>query len=217
METWCKRSERGRPYLLSPEWVREVWTTKEDRKEWMSQPDHWVKLSAGAYSPTKDPPPLHYLAMPIKYPQIDKTCLASSFASALHMAGDESTAANIIKQIGSLRQGAHLYQKFVNLVNNARPRNQNGDILHLEKTSTYDIIKGPSPAAVILQGMDSSVTHAIAVFDQYLIDASWQYALPRTIESLNWCCAPSTYYAPDIVYVLKPGKNLKKRKRRRIV
>ena len=185
----------------------------------MSRPHEWVKLSPGDWTPYKHAPPIHFEEQPLMYPATGNTCLVSSFASALHLAGFESTATALIEQVDRLKQGTKLVTKFIHFVNGTKTRNANGDKMVLIAKTHFDIVNGPGPAVVILQGSDCSVTHAVAVFDKYLIDASWNYAMPRTQENLNWSCSPAVFLAPSVVYVLEPTPNRggghRKKKRRR--
>ena len=59
-----------------------------------------------------------------------------------------------------------------------------------------------APVSVTLQAMNNNTTHAVAVYNDYIVDSSWDYALPRTKESLDWSCAPSEFFKVYRVYVL---------------
>jgi hypothetical protein len=206
---------------VNPCWILDVWhvNPKEDLQEWMSHPDEWVELSPGDWTPNKHAPPIHFSEQSIMYPATDNTCLVSSFASALHLAGFVSTAKKLIENIDCLKQGTNLVLNFVHFVNGTKTRNEEGEMMTLMANNHFDIVNGRGPAVVILQGSDCCVTHAIAVFDKYLIDASWNYAMPRTQQCLNWCCSPALFLAPKHVYVLEPtpirGQGHRKLKRKR--
>jgi hypothetical protein len=166
----------------------------------------WFKLQPGDSSGIENSPPGECTDMSIQYKERGKSCLASSFASALHMAGHETAAQNLQSDIhiGALAQGSNdLLCRFVNIVNNSRPRDSEGRMLHMSRDNKYDVLTGPSPASVTLEAIDGGTGHAIAIFENYIIDASWPHPLPRTIESLNWCCSPSTFFQPYRVFVLK--------------
>jgi hypothetical protein len=46
------------------------------------------------------------------------------------------------------------------------------------------------PAAIVLRGTDNGTGHAVSIYENYIVDASWPHALPRTMETLDWCCSP---------------------------
>jgi hypothetical protein len=188
-------------YPLEPASLR-----KEERKlcKKKSNLRQWNKMLSGNSSGIENAPPEECADVPIQYQAFEKSCLASSFASALHMAGHETAARNLQEKIGLLVQENHqLLCRFVNVVDNSKLRDSEGRLLHMSRESNYDILTGPTPASVILQGEDGGTGHAIAIFENYIVDASWPQALPRTTESLDWCCSPSTFFQPFRVYVLK--------------
>ena len=205
-----------KPVALNPQWVEQIWKTPDDRQEWMSRKGHWVKLSAGEPRERPPTPPLEsptcQTTVPIAFPQFKKTCLASSFASALYMAGHHQSAAFIDSRIkaGCLQQGLNLTQKFLNLVNSSGLQDEDGNSLVLSHCSGYDILLGPTPAAVILEGTDFGTGHAIALCGEYVIDPSWPVALPRTRASLDWACFPAKYKKPSVVYTLSRRSRRKK-------
>jgi hypothetical protein len=41
----------------------------------------------------------------------------------------------------------------------------------------------------------------LSIYENYIVDASWPHALPRTMETLDWCCSPAKFRSP--LYVLK--------------
>jgi hypothetical protein len=164
----------------------------------------WKLLQPGNSSGIVNSPPDECANVPIQYQAFEKSCLASSFASALHMAGHETAARNLQEKISLLvQENDQLLCRFVNMVDNSKLRDSEGRLLHMSRDSNYDILTGPSPASVTLQGQDGGTGHAIAIFENYIFDASWPQALPRTMESLDWCCSPSTFFQPFRVYVLK--------------
>ena len=216
-QTLGKYGKRADWFILNPEWIFYMFE-KEERHEWMSKPDEWVEIAPGDYSPNDDPPPSYFSNQPVMYPQTGNTCLVSSFASALHLAGYQCLASFLIKNIDSLRQGADLVPNFVCLVNNTRTTNAKGEKMLLVGKTHFNIYngEGQGPAVVILHGSNESVTHAVSVYGQYLIDASWKYAMPRNQDCLNWCCAPAQFLSPKKVFVLEPpSKKGRKRKRKR--
>ena len=147
--------------------------------------------------------------MPIEYPQVDETCLASSFASVLHMAGYVEAGQKMNANISQLRQGQHLLVNFINFVNKMGIQDAGGNRLVLRKQTAYNILGDTTlssysgaPVSVTLQAMNNNTTHAVAVYKDYIVDSSWDYALPRTKESLDWSCAPSEFFKVYRVYVL---------------
>ena len=148
--------------------------------------------------------------MPLKHQAVQKAGMASSLASARHMAGHETAARNLQEKIGLLvQENDKLLCEFVNVVDESKLRDSEGRLLHMKKESNCDILTGPSPASVMLQGEDGGTGHAIAIFENCIVDASWPQALPRTRESLDWCCSPSAFFQPFRVCVLKIRGSLK--------
>ena len=200
---WGRLTKKSPAVPLNPKWVCWVWPTEEERLEWMSKINEWVELSPGALKHHTPHPSGSLLSLPNPYVQTGATCLASSFASVLELSGYSQVAHNL--QLKALSRGVGLVQEFVNVVNASKPRDGEGRLLSLKKhkDNKYDIVSGPWPAAVILQGTDFSNGHAISVSDSYIIDSNWPFALPRTAASLDWCCFPAKYKCPHKVYVLE--------------
>ena len=113
---------------------------------------------------------------------------------------------NLQQHLNELGKGAGLYEKLVNIVNRSRPRNYKGETLLMICNNGYDILTGPTPALVVLKGSDNGIGHAISIYEKYIVDSTWPYALPRTMETLNWCCAPALFSKPRKAYVLKRPK-----------
>jgi hypothetical protein len=199
-----KVGRKAHSFQLNPVWVDYVWT-KQYQKMWKDKKGSFVQLNAGDASGIIDEPPHHFPHLPVEYPQIGKTCLASSFASVLHMAGHHHAAMNLQKKIktGNLEQESKdLVCNFVNEVNKSKPCDSLGKMLKMKKCANYDILHGPTPASVTLQGDDGGIGHAIAIHQDFIIDASWPFALPRNRETLDWCCSPALYSKPRRVLVL---------------
>jgi hypothetical protein len=165
-------------------------------------------LSAGAPAPSRQDtlPPWYYKHLLVEYPQVNKTCLASLFASALHMAGHIEAGLSLQNNIqeGQLEKGAtSLLRKFENAVNRSKLRDSSTkQPLFMRRCNWYDIYKGPTPAAVVLQADDCGIGHAVAIYENYIIDSSFPYVLPRNKESLDWCCYPGKYQCPRTVYTI---------------
>jgi hypothetical protein len=119
------------------------------------------------------------------------------------MAGYEQAGMLLQLKIHTLEQGNLVVQEFINLVNSAKPRDSTGRILSMHSCINYDILAGPTPAAVLLQGTDGEVGHAISIFEGFIVESSYPYALPQTQECLDWCCSPAKFYKPQRVYILK--------------
>jgi hypothetical protein len=119
------------------------------------------------------------------------------------MAGYEQAGMLLQLKINTLEQGNLVVQKFINLVNSAKLLDSTGHMLSMHSCINYDILGGPTPAAVLLQGTDGGVGHAISNFEGFIVKSSYPYDLPRTQESLDWCCSPAKFYKPRRVYILK--------------
>ena len=94
---WGKMTKSLQATPLNPDWIAAIWKTPKDTAEGVGKRNTWVKLSLGRQShiltmvtcrncDTIVPVELE-VPIPIAYPQEEKTCLGSSFASVLHMAG----------------------------------------------------------------------------------------------------------------------------------
>ena len=202
---WGKETKASPEYSLNPGFVTLNWETPEDCLEWVSKPNKWVKLSPGDIKIVRPRPPSD-TQIPIEYPQIEATCLASSFASVLHVAGCFQEAKHLQHQIinGELTQGANLLHNFSNAVSALKIRDKLGRYLVFKRVKNYDICYGPTPAAVVLQGTDNRTRHAISILDDYIIDSSWPFVLPRDKCTLDWCCLPAQFRNPHVVYILVP-------------
>jgi hypothetical protein len=210
-----RESPVGEERVLNPDWVK--WRfTKIQQREWVRKPDTWVELSPGDSSGITVPPPAEDPHVPIKYPERGLTCLASSFASVLHIAGYTSAARSLYSNIGELSQGKdELLQKFNMRVNKLNIKDDKGRILEMRTVKSYNPLLGPTPASVVLKGTDNGITHAIAISENYIVDSSWANALPRTADTLDWCCLPASYMSPQHAYVLLPRKKKKKKKKKK--
>jgi hypothetical protein len=146
----------------------------------------------------------------IPYPQHVTTSLASSFASALHMAGNHQVADHLYSSHhnndngnGDLDWDPDRLNSFSNFVNNQRLVDQRGQFLMLARVKRYNMFSGPTPAAVVLETTDG-FRLSISIFKDYIINSSCPVVLPRTIESLDWSCFPSAYKKPNVVFILVP-------------
>jgi hypothetical protein len=201
---WGRKTKNSKAIALDPAWVLWNWPVLEWRRQWLDFRGQWRELTAGDSSMITGLPPSPS-ANPIAYQEHGRTCLASSFASVLHMAGHEQAARTLEHHIlqGKLDQGVDLLQRFVNTVNSLRIRDVNSrERLSLHRRTGYDIFRGPTPAVVVLRASDSSITHAVSIYNDFIVDASVPHALPRTRDTLDWCCA-GKYRAPHKVYILK--------------
>ena len=109
-------------------------------------------------------PPLRLssMAVPIAFPQDQISCLASSFASALHFAGHFQIADYMHYQLdnGEFEHGENdnLINSFTNGVNRTGIRDKDGYPMVLTRVKGYNMLYGPNPAAVILEGTDNGKT-----------------------------------------------------------
>jgi hypothetical protein len=101
-----------------------------------------------------------------------------------------------------LDQGTDVISNFIAIVNGSKVRDSNNTKLFLRRYKNYDVLHGPTPAAMILQATDGGIGHAVAIYKEYIVDSSWHCALPRTMESLDWSCSPAGFFKPKRVYVL---------------
>ena len=169
-----KYSQDGAMRRLSQEWVDWRWPDKKHQNEWMEQPDEWIELSAGARPEGGDPPLAYLEHLPIEYPQVGDTCLASSFASVLHMAGYVAAGQKLNANIEKLSQGKELLVKFINFVNAMGITDEDGIKLVLRKQTSYNIFTTESrgPVSVTLQTLNGGTTHAVAIYQDCVVDSS---------------------------------------------
>ena len=139
-----KLGRRSKVIELNKAWVNFVWDKKEQR-EWRSKKGNFVELSMGHSLAVAEPPHL-FPDKPIRHPQCGRTCLASSFASVLHMAGHEQSGMNLQQKIETFEQGSeNLVNNFVNEVNKSKARDRTGRKLKMQLCKNYDILHGPTP------------------------------------------------------------------------
>jgi hypothetical protein len=201
---WLGRVGKKSPesVKLNPKWV--VWSfTNGFYNQCVTGVGKWIKIPPGDSSGITDPPPAHLENKPVQYQAKGNTCLATSFASVLHMAGHEQAGMLLQLKISTLEQGTNVVQNFVNLVNASKIRNSSGKMLMMRSVVNYDVLTGETPAAVVLQGTDGGIAHAISIFDEFVVESSWGFALPRTKETFDWCCSPAKFKKPHRVYILK--------------
>jgi hypothetical protein len=203
---WFGQVKKGGTVIpLETSWVLANWPLPSMRKRYTVVDGKFLKVQVGDPSYIVGSPPAHFHET-IQYRQHGLTCLASSFASVLHLAGEEQAAMALHQKIlkGQLDKGANdLLAEFVNAVNTLHIcRNPNEVPMLMHKQCPYDIFNGPSPAAVVLRSADNGIEHAVSIYRNFIVDSSWPYALPRTKETLDWCCLPSQYLSPFKVYVL---------------
>jgi hypothetical protein len=141
-------------------------------------------------------------------------CLAASFASALHLAGHVQIADFMHYQLqnGEFEEGDNRLHSFTTAVNKAGIRDNLGNPLILTRVKGYNMLSGPTPAAVLLEGTDHTKNMSISIFENYIINSSWPVVLPRTKASLDWSCHPAAYKQPYVVLILaRRSKQHKKR------
>jgi len=155
---------------LTIEWVDWVWPPDDEeaaevREGWMKDNfNKWTLLTCGDARHRPIPPPTALdPELMIAYPQRNNTCLASAFASVLHLAGHMEAASKLNQNIylESLKKGnRNLIQDFVNAVNSSKisanhqpiPGKKPGPYLRLYRiNSSYDPINGPTPAVMVMQ------------------------------------------------------------------
>jgi hypothetical protein len=87
-----------------------------------------------------------------------------------------------------------LYQDFVNAVNRSKMRDKKTRrYLSLSRyKGYYDPLNGPTPAVMVLQGMDNGIGHAISLFEEYVVDSTWDFFFTTQASQL---VLPSKFYS----------------------
>jgi len=157
---------------------------------------------------------LEYQPIPVKYPQGSKNnCLPCSLASAIHSAGMETEAAEIMKLcVDSGVSPTDMYDTVRDcarkLLKSDSPKLKwTHDLLDPRNITEY-------PKTVILQDSAGFRGHAITCIGRHIFDSNWPHSLPLSQVFLDVVCHPHVYkhVAKGYHYVPRP-----KRKRKRKV
>jgi len=120
-----------------------------------------------------------------------KTCLFSSFASALHFLGLEKSAQDVQNKAleyssDSSKGGLDIWKGLSDTME------KTCSWLVPDNVGThFDIFNDLSeyPTAVCLEDMDGNIQHAVTIVGALIFDANCQRALPLNKKSLDYCCA----------------------------
>jgi hypothetical protein len=59
------------------------------------------------------------------------------------------------------------------------------------RQKSYDVLKGP-PLQLLFWEAQIMVQVMLSIYENYIVDASWPHALPRTMETLDCAVLPSS-------------------------
>ena len=128
----------------------------------------------------------------LKYLQHDKkTCLFSSFASALHYLGLEKSAQYV--QEKALEYSSHGKKGGVDIWKGLTDTMQEtcSWLVPANVGTHFNVFQDLSlyPTAICLEDMDGSIQHAVTIVGALVFDANCQRALPLNKKTLDYCCA----------------------------
>ena len=131
----------------------------------------------------------------VKFQQYDrKTCVCSSFASALWAVGFQELAIEINTLAIETEQDPNVLVKVATWVSQNRNRSHCLQPRKIKQGSNpaFSLMEADltnSFALVVLSASDGSRSHAITVHDGYIFDGNEATALPLSIEALNYLCS----------------------------
>ena len=126
---------------------------------------------------------------PMKYKQgVNKnTCLVYSFASALHHIGAKLAAFVLIRKSAKIIDHCDTVKRFSIAVKDSDPH------MYFEKlkVSAWNILEVVDNQLVVASvvGSDGKEEHCVTVYNKWVFDSNFDFALPLSKESLDLCCS----------------------------
>lgn len=134
--------------------------------------------------------------IPIRFPQRNnKTCVMSSFASALWAVGLSAVSMRVAQAVASSEDNPVVLAELASLMNQQHTWLQPVRIKKANQFNllTYDLRN--SLAVVVLKASDGSTTHAITVHDNAMFDSNETTSLMLCQENLDYLCSTVTQSA----------------------
>ena len=193
-DTEEEMSEETLLTLFDPNFLRLVRSRGYNRRQFVHIPPGdvrsggWEELCPISKKPAIPLPP-------VKFRQYDrKTCVCSSFASALWAVGFQELALEINTLGIETEQDPNVLVKVATWVSQNRNRSHCLQPRKIKQSSSpafslMDADLTNSLALVVLSASDGSRSHAITVHDGYIFDGNEATALPLSIEALNYVCS----------------------------
>jgi hypothetical protein len=128
-------------------------------------------------------PQIHY-----QQQEGERTCMVYSLASALHFLGRKDVAAKIRNDSARYRKDINSFCTFVKdlksrhkIFRKETPGKGTVNNWWSDKLSGLYLTR--------LRGSDGKDDHCVAIFDNWIFDSNFKFALPRTRESFDLCCS----------------------------
>jgi hypothetical protein len=125
----------------------------------------------------------------MKYKQEEgqKTCLVFSFASALHHIGAKQAAYKLIWKQKQIVNKSDTVKRFSVAVRDCDKHLYFKILKKLE----WNILKpGINELVVVsLRGSDAKEDHSVTIYNNWIFDSNFPFALPLCKESLDLCCS----------------------------
>ena len=132
----------------------------------------------------------HLVKGPVmKYRQEESqnTCLVYSFASALDHIGAKTSTYVLYRKSGKIINQCDTVARFSGAVIDSDKHFRYVKL----KASSYNILDPVDNQLVVasLRGSDGKEEHCVTIFDKWVFDSNFEYALPLCRESLDLCCS----------------------------
>ena len=182
------------------------------------KPMKWVQVIPGFREGTAKEvsPGTNLPAIKFRQRSGERTCIGKGLASALFHAGEMKIAQSFCDQASKLGRT----ETWLDTVKKTLKKKSGWYVRRTWAATVggackYRIAelmgeKKNMMTLVIPQGSDGGIEHALVVYEGYIFDAIENYALPVTMENLNWCCGRDGFHSLHAVHeIVKDRKNKK--------
>ena len=149
----------------------------------------WIDIPPGEAKPCSSFPEHLEKGPVMKYRQEEdqNTCLVYSFASALDHIGAKTSAFVLYRKSGKIINRCDTVARFSVAVKDS---DKHFNFVRL-KLPSYNILDRVDNQLVVasLRGSDGKEEHCVTIFDKWVFDSNFEYALPLCRESLDLCCS----------------------------
>ena len=162
----------------------------EDIKRFGVKGSHkWIDIPPGEARPRSGFPEHLEKGPLVKYRQEEgqNTCLVYSFASALDHIGAKQAAFVLYRKSQKIINRIDTVARFCVAV---KETDKHFNFVKL-KPSSFDILHPVDNqlAVASLRGSDGKEEHSVTIFDKWVFDSNFEYALPLSREALDLCCS----------------------------
>ena len=143
----------------------------------------------------------------IKYKQKggEKTCMSLALANALHFLGEKQLAHGVFSRAKRCEKRAWGFRRFCS---DLRDKHKHFNKITFPPPQTTNILDDLSQLQLVcILGSDGKQDHCVAFTHEWIFDANFDRALPRSITSLNMCCSSievSTKYVGAVSIAVFP-------------